>query len=114
MTLVPWRREYDLHTTGFPDHSIDDAANRDILAGMIETNGLWVLDEAGCSVSMTGFNAALPDVVQVGGVFTPVEWRGRGDGRALWWPVHCLTPWRTVSWKRSCSARRRIIRAKGL
>ena len=81
-TLVPWRHEYDLHTMGFPDHSIDDAANRDTLAGMIETNRLWVLEEAGCVVSMTGFNAALPDVVQVGGVFTPVEWRGRGHGRA--------------------------------
>ena len=83
MKLVPWRREYDLHTMGFPDHSIDDAANRDTLAGMIEANRLWVLEEAGCIVSMTGFNAALPDVVQVGGVFTPVEWRGRGHGRAV-------------------------------
>ena len=41
-TLVPWRHEYDLHTMGFPDHSIDDAANRDTLADMIETNRLWV------------------------------------------------------------------------
>ena len=83
MKLVPWRREYDLHTMGFPDHSIDDAANPDTLAGMIEANRLWVLEEAGCIVSMTGFNAAQPDVVQVGGVFTPVEWRGRGHGRAV-------------------------------
>ena len=82
-TLVPWRHEYDLHTMGFPEHSIDDAANRETLAAMIETNRLWVLEEAGCVVSMTGFNAALPDVVQVGGVFTPVEWRGRGHGRAV-------------------------------
>jgi len=82
-TLVPWRHEYDLHTMGFPERSIDDAANRETLAAMIETNRLWVLEEAGCVVSMTGFNAALPDVVQVGGVFTPVEWRGRGHGRAV-------------------------------
>ena len=82
-SLVLWRHEYDLHTMGFPDRSIDDAANRDTLADMIETNRLWVLEEAGCLVSMTGFNAALPDVVQVGGVFTPLEWRGRGHGRAV-------------------------------
>ena len=82
-TLVPWRREYDLHTMGFSEHSIDDAANRDILAGMIGNSVLWVLEEAGRVVSMTGFNAALPDMVQVGGVFTPGEWRGRGHGRAV-------------------------------
>ena len=73
MILVPWRREYDLQTMGFPDHSIDDAANRDMLVGMIETNRLWVLEEAGYLVSMTGFNAVLPDMVQVGGVVTPVQ-----------------------------------------
>ncbi len=50
---------------------------------MIETRRLWVLEEAGRLVSMTGFNAALPDVVQVGGVFTPVERRGRGHGCAV-------------------------------
>jgi len=82
-TLVAWRREYDLHTMGFSAHSIDDAAIRDGLAGMIEANRLWVLEEAGCPVSMTGFIAALPDTVQVGGVFTPKEFRGRGHGRSV-------------------------------
>ena len=82
-TLVPWRRDYDLFTMGFPDHTIDDAANRDFLAAMIEARHLWVLEEAGRMVSMTSFNATLPDMVQVGGVFTPVEWRGRGHGRAV-------------------------------
>ena len=32
---------------------------------------------------MTAFSAVLPDMVQVGGVFTPVERRGRGYGRAV-------------------------------
>ena len=31
----------------------------------------------------TAFNATLPDCVQVGGVFTPPELRGRGHGRAV-------------------------------
>ena len=82
-TLVGWRRQYDLQTMGFPDHSIDDAANRDMLAHMIETRRLWVLEAAGRVVSMTGFNATLPDVVQVGGVFTPVEFRNQSHGRAV-------------------------------
>ena len=82
-TLVRWRRQYDLETMGFSEDSIDDAANRDTLAHMIETRRLWVLEAAGRPVSMTGFNATLPDVVQVGGVFTPVEFRDRGHGRAV-------------------------------
>ncbi|WP_428103360.1 GNAT family N-acetyltransferase [Candidatus Rariloculus sp.] len=81
--LVAWQRQYDLHALGYPDHGIDDVANRDRLAVKIENNHLWVLEEAGCLVSMTGFNAALPDAVQVGGAFTPVELRGRGHGRAV-------------------------------
>ena len=81
-TLVRWRHEYELHTMGFPAHSIDDAANRDSLARMIGERCLWVLEEAGRPVCMTAFNAALPEMVQVGGVFTPVEWRSRGHGRA--------------------------------
>ena len=82
-TLVSWRREYDIHTMGFPAHGIDDDANRKTLARMIQIRLLWVLEEAGRVVSMTGFNAALQDMVQVGGVFTPTEWRGRGHGRAV-------------------------------
>lgn len=82
-TLVTWRREYDLHTLGFPAHGIDDAVNRDLLTRLIEEGRLWVLEEAGCLVSMTGLSAALPDIVQVGGVFTPVECRGRGNGRTV-------------------------------
>jgi predicted GNAT family acetyltransferase len=30
---------------------------------------------------MTGFNAALPDIVQIGSVYTPPEFRGQGHAR---------------------------------
>ncbi len=86
-TLVQWRRQYDLHTMGYAEHAIDDTANEEMLAGMIDDKRLWVLEGAGEKenhlVAMTGFNAALPDVVQVGGVFTPEDQRGRGYGRAV-------------------------------
>ncbi len=32
-------------------------------------------------LAMTGFNARLPDIVQVGGVYTPPDLRGRGHAR---------------------------------
>lgn len=80
--LVAWRRVYDRITMGFPEHAIDDDRNRAMLSGMIEDGRLWVLDEGQTLVAMTGFNATLPDTVQVGGVFTPEEHRGKGHARA--------------------------------
>ncbi len=82
-TLVQWRHQYDLITMGYPAHAIDDERNHAMLAGMIEDKRLWVLEETDGLVAMTGFNAALPDTVKVGGVFTPEEARGRGHARAV-------------------------------
>ncbi len=42
-----------------------------------------VLTEAGAPVAMTAFNAALPDMVQIGNVFTPAEHRSRGYARRI-------------------------------
>ncbi len=39
------------------------------------------LMEGGRPLSMTGFNARLPDIAQIGGVFTPEALRGRGLAR---------------------------------
>jgi predicted GNAT family acetyltransferase len=41
-----------------------------------------VAEAQGRPVAFTGFNAALPDVVQVGGVYTPPFGRARGFARA--------------------------------
>jgi ribosomal protein S18 acetylase RimI-like enzyme len=43
----------------------------------------WVLLEGDRPVAFSAFNARLPDIVQVGGVWVPVELRGRGYGRAV-------------------------------
>jgi len=43
----------------------------------------WVLEVEGALVAYTGFNARLPDMVQVGGVYTPPELRGRGYARCV-------------------------------
>ena len=40
-----------------------------------------VLMEGETPISMTGFNARLPDIVQIGGVYTPPELRGKGYAR---------------------------------
>lgn len=40
-----------------------------------------VLMDGDTPISMTGFNARLPDIVQIGGVYTPPQLRGRGYAR---------------------------------
>lgn len=82
-TLVAWRRVYDRITMGFPEHAIDDARNERMFNAAIEDRRLWVLEDKGRAVAMTSFNAVLPDTVQVGGVFTPEENRGRGYARSV-------------------------------
>ena len=44
----------------------------------------FVLEDAdGTLVSYSAFNARLPDAVQIGGVWTPVDLRGKGHARAV-------------------------------
>lgn len=43
----------------------------------------WLLLDGDRPVAFSAFNARLPDIVQVGGVWVPVELRGRGYGRAV-------------------------------
>jgi predicted GNAT family acetyltransferase len=43
----------------------------------------WVLFEDKVPVSLSGFNARLDDMVQVGPVWTPPEHRGKGFARLL-------------------------------
>ncbi len=43
----------------------------------------WVLLDGETPVSCSVFNAMLPDIVQIGGVWTPPPLRGRGYGRSV-------------------------------
>jgi predicted GNAT family acetyltransferase len=38
--------------------------------------------EDGAPVALSAFNCTLPDIVQLGGIFTPPELRGRGYAKA--------------------------------
>ncbi|MFL4470241.1 GNAT family N-acetyltransferase [Tateyamaria armeniaca] len=50
-------------------------------AAAIGSADVVILEEDGVPVAMAGINARLPDVVQVGGVFTPDGMRGNGYAR---------------------------------
>ena len=43
---------------------------------------MWVVVIGDTIVSTTAFNATLPEVVQIGGVYTPPNLRGRGYAQA--------------------------------
>jgi uncharacterized protein len=42
----------------------------------------WIVEERGHPVATSGFNTTTAEAVQIGGVYTPPELRGRGYGRA--------------------------------
>ncbi|MDA5558031.1 GNAT family N-acetyltransferase [Shimia sp. MMG029] len=77
---ITWRAVYHGEVLGTPEHKCVEIAARDI-AGCIERDSHRILLKDGVPVAMTGFNATLPDTVQIGGVFTPSEARGQGLAR---------------------------------
>jgi RimJ/RimL family protein N-acetyltransferase len=80
--LCAWRLAYDIESLG----STDSAEARDrssrALDQQIADGNAWVALENGRPVSLSAFNAALPDIVQLGGIYTPPELRGRGYAKA--------------------------------
>jgi len=81
--LASWRAGYRIETNAEEDSAELLAASRaDVELGLAEGSG-WVLEVDATPVAYQQFNATLPDVVQVGGVWTPPPLRGRGYARAV-------------------------------
>ncbi len=82
-TLTTWFRAYHVEALGAQD---DDALSKIITARVdqtIATGNVRLMTENGVPVAMTAFNAQLPDMVQIGGVYTPPESRGQGLARRV-------------------------------
>lgn len=79
-TLIEWRRRYRVELMGTPPAAAMAQATRDI-DGYIAEDSHRVLMDGSTPLAMTGFNAVLPGIVQVGGVFTPAPLRRRGHAR---------------------------------
>jgi GNAT superfamily N-acetyltransferase len=80
--LVDWRVDYAREALQVPDSPGLRSECRQELMLVYGLGSNWVLEDGGL-VSYSAFNARLPDVVQVGGVWTPRQLRGRGYGRAV-------------------------------
>jgi len=78
--MILWRRDYGIEALGLaPDRALAEA--RKSHPGYIEAGSHRVLMTGARTLSVTGFNAELPEIVQVGGVYTPPDLRGRGYAR---------------------------------
>jgi uncharacterized protein len=80
-TLVAWRFAYEVEMLGAAASAQLRAGVRAGVARQNQEESLWVLEEAGKLVAVTGFNTRTAEAVQVGGVYTPPELRRRGYGR---------------------------------
>ncbi|SFC93153.1 GNAT family N-acetyltransferase [Tropicimonas isoalkanivorans] len=79
--LIAWREEYLVETVRYSPEDAIEAAPEEI-DGMLARGTLMLLEQPdGTPCAMTSFNALLPETVQIGNVFTPDDFRGRGYAR---------------------------------
>jgi GNAT superfamily N-acetyltransferase len=80
--LCQWRSAYDVETLGSTDS--EETRNRAAAAldRQIAEGNAWIAIRNGDPVSLSAFNATLPDIVQLGGIYTPPKHRGRGYAKA--------------------------------
>jgi GNAT superfamily N-acetyltransferase len=76
-TLVAWRLAYEIETLGASDTERVRQGAAVFLDAQIASDNAWVVVANDRIVSLAAFNAALPDIVQLGGIYTPPEVRGR-------------------------------------
>lgn len=79
--VADWRYAYVQETMGMAEGAETRTYSDNQADMMIETGNYRLLERDGDAVCFTGFNAALPDVVQIGGVFTPPQLRSNGLAR---------------------------------
>ncbi|WP_420585262.1 GNAT family N-acetyltransferase [Ruegeria sp.] len=75
-----WRRDYLIEAMDFDPERAEKQAGEDYVSYTARDSHRVLLFD-GAPVAMTGFNARLPETVQIGGVYTPPDLRGRGYGR---------------------------------
>lgn len=79
--LAGWRVAFSIEALGSEPSAELCATSRKGVTRAIAEGRLWVLEAGGGPVAMTAFSTSTADAVQVGGVYTPPELRGRGYAR---------------------------------
>jgi uncharacterized protein len=81
--LVDWRIAYDVEISNAADTATLREATVVDIARLHARGATWVLTAGGAPVAFSAFNAQLPEIVQVGGVYTPPAQRRRGYARSV-------------------------------
>ena len=77
--LRDWGFAYDMETLGAANTPEARRRSAEFIDMRIDANTAWVaVDREGRLLSFSSFNATLPDIVQLGGIYTPPALRGRG------------------------------------
>jgi RimJ/RimL family protein N-acetyltransferase len=77
---VAWRIAFRIEALGeAPGEKLETTSRETILGWPSQ----WVLTVDDALVAYSAFNASLPDMVQIGGVYTPPALRGRGYAQAV-------------------------------
>ena len=81
--LTEWRVAYRQESFNSPAGPALITSSRQEVERAFADGASWLLEDEGRPVAYQHFNARLPDIVQVGGVWTPPDLRGRGYARAV-------------------------------
>ena len=81
--LTQWCAAYSVETLGQKDTPSLTTASRLVIEARQAMAMHWVLVAEDTPVSYSAFNASLPDIVQIGGVWTPPELRGKGYAKSV-------------------------------
>jgi ribosomal protein S18 acetylase RimI-like enzyme len=81
--LARWRHDYLVEIMGKRPGEPLMAEAREFVSRLRQEGSLFVLTQGPSVVALSAFNARLPEVVQIGGVYTPPDLRSRGHARAV-------------------------------
>jgi len=81
--LTEWRAAYAREALGAADGAALREESRAEIVLLRRERADFVLEHDGLPVAFAAYNARLPDIVQIGGVWTPPARRGRGYGRGV-------------------------------
>ncbi len=81
--LTDWLKGFNIEALGSDDNEeLSESINNDVALTMKEDRR-WALIFDEKPVALSGFNAQLPDIVQIGPVWTPPEHRSNGYARMI-------------------------------
>lgn len=81
--LARWRVGYEIEALGEEETEQLWAHERVGAERAVDDGNTWILEAQGQPVATSAFNSAIQEAVQIGGVWTPPEFRGRGYARCV-------------------------------